>query len=216
MPHQINDRYKGKYRSVSNRLKGWDYSQNAHYFITLVTQHRECNLGQVIQEEMILSDFGKIVNTEWLKSFELRNELFLDEYVIMPNHMHAIVRLQKFEKEIGIADFAGSHGRATLQPCVPAEIPNHRPSDSTPSPLLYRKPKSISSFMAGFKSAVNSKIDDHIDKFQLPIPKYNRYNHFFQPNYHDRIIRNLLSYLRIKQYIRNNPKNWKADALNIL
>ncbi len=41
--------------------------------------------------------------------------------------------------------------------------------------------------MAGFKSAVNTKIDDYIDENQLSIPKYNRNNHFFQPNYHDHI-----------------------------
>src|SRR5690606_16496231 len=47
--------------------------------------------------------------------------------------------------------------------------------------LPVRLPKSISSFMAGFKSAVNSKIDDYIDEYQLKIPKYNRNNHFFNP-----------------------------------
>ena len=45
-----------------------------------------------------------------------------------------------------------------------------------------RLPKSISSFIAGFKSSVNSKIDDYIDDNQLTIPKYNKNNHFFQPN----------------------------------
>ena len=44
---------------------------------------------------MILSDFGSIVHDEWLKSFEIRQELYLDEYVIMPNHLHAIVVLDK-------------------------------------------------------------------------------------------------------------------------
>ena len=42
---------------------------------------------------MILSDFGSIVHDEWLKSFEIRQELYLDEYVIMPNYLHAIVVL---------------------------------------------------------------------------------------------------------------------------
>lgn len=211
MPHQSTDLYQGKYRSASNRLKGWDYSQNAFYFITLVTQHRECNLGKVINEEMILSDFGKIDDTEWLKSFDMRKELFLDEYVIMPNHLHAIIVVQNLEKEIGAADFAGTDDRRDEFPFASTE----KKTNANPPSSFYRKPKSISSFVAGFKSAVNSKIDDLIDELQLPIPKYNRYNHFFQPNYHDHIIRNLLSYLRIKNYIRNNPKNWKADALKI-
>jgi REP element-mobilizing transposase RayT len=159
---------------------------------------------------MILSDFGKIVETEWLKSFDMRHELLLDEYVIMPNHLHAIVVVQNLENEIEAADFAGTDGRIEVWPFVTTEKPTGHPPSS-----FYRKPKSISSFVAGFKSAVNSKIDDLIEEHQLPIPKYNRYNHFFQPNYHDHIIRNLLSYLRIKNYIRDNPKNWMADALKI-
>jgi len=68
--------------------------------------------------------------------------------------------------------------------------------------------------MAGFKSAVNSKIDDYIDAQQLDIPKYNRNNHFFQPNYHDHIIRNEGEYHRIKAYIIDNPSRWHDDTFN--
>jgi REP element-mobilizing transposase RayT len=77
-----------------------------------------------------------------------------------------------------------------------------------------RLPKSISSFIAGFKSAVNTKIDNFIDLHQLSIPKYNRNNHFFQPNYHDHIIRNESEFLQIKNYIKNNPLNWDTDQFN--
>jgi len=195
------EKFKGKYRIESNRLKGWDYSSDAKYFITLVTQNRECNLGNIVNGEMVLSDFGKIIETEWLKSFDIRNELFLDEYIIMPNHLHAIVIIDKTGDDGTNGTNVETHGRASL------------PSPS-PSPSLYRLPKSISSFMGGFKSAINSKIDDYIDEHQLPIPKYNRNNHFFQPNYHDHIIRNNDEYHRIKNYIINNPRNWDEDTFN--
>jgi len=195
------EKFKGKYRIESNRLKGWDYSSDAKYFITLVTQNRECNLGNIVNGEMVLSDFGKIIETEWLKSFDIRNELFLDEYIIMPNHLHAIVIIDKTGDDGTNGTNVETHGRASL------------PSPS-PSPSLYRLPKSISSFMGGFKSAINSKIDDYIDEHQLPLPKYNRNNHFFQPNYHDHIIRNNDEYHRIKNYIINNPRNWDEDTFN--
>jgi putative transposase len=77
-----------------------------------------------------------------------------------------------------------------------------------------RLPKSISSFLSGFKSAVNSKIDDYIDKYGLDIPKYNRNNHFFQPDYYDHIIQDEQSYQKIAEYIKNNPLNWKNDRNN--
>lgn len=219
----MSDKFRNKYRIASHRLSGWDYSGNGYYFITLVTQNRECNLGNIIDGNMILSDFGKIVNAEWLKSFEIRVELLMDTYIIMPNHLHAIVVLDKTEKNdmdgligtddmdglIGIDGMGGAHveahGRASLQSI---------PQSENKLPFI-RKPKSISSFIGGFKSAVNSKIDDFIDKNNLGIPKYNRNNHFFQSNYYDHIIRNANEYQRIKNYIINNPSNWEIDKFHL-
>ena len=87
-------KFKNKYRIESHRRPNWDYSSNGLYFLTIVTQHRECNLGEIVNGEMILSDFGKIVENEWFKSFEIRSELLLDEFIIMPNHIHAIVEIK--------------------------------------------------------------------------------------------------------------------------
>jgi putative transposase len=195
------DKFKNKYRSQSHRMPKWDYAGNGSYFITLVTQNRECNLGHIKNGEMIFSGFGKIVNDEWLESFDIRDELLLDEYIIMPNHLHAIVILDKN----GIGG-ANTHGRAYLH--------TNQSQKRYEKQQFMRKPKSISSFMGGFKSAVNSKIDDFIDENNLDMPKYNRNNHFFQSNYHDHIIRNNAEYQRIKKYIINNPKKWEEDKLN--
>ena len=60
---------------------------------------------------------------------------------------------------------------------------------------------------------MNSKIDDFIDENNLNIPKYNRNNHFFQPDYYDHIIRNEGEYQGIKNYIKNNPAKWIEDTL---
>lgn len=189
------DKFKNKYRIASNRKPGWNYSSNGSYFITLVTQKRECNLGIILEENgkpiIQLSDFGKIVEQEWIRSFEIRKELWLDEFRIMPNHLHAIVIIYGNNVE--------THGRASLQP----------PNQFNGS--FMREPTSISSFIGGFKSAVNTKIDDYIDQHSLNIPKYNRNNHFFQSNYYDHIIRSEIEYLRIKNYIIKNPENWLND-----
>ena len=64
-----------------------------------------------------------------------------------------------------------------------------------------------------FKSAVNSKIDDYIDKNDLYILKYNRHNPFFEPNYYDPIIRDEAEYQRITKYIIDNPIQWEKDQL---
>ena len=73
----MNEKYQNKYRIKSHRMPGWDYTGNGYYFITLVTQTRICNLGKIVKGKIILSDFGEIVDAEWNKSFEIRNELFL-------------------------------------------------------------------------------------------------------------------------------------------
>jgi len=203
----MTDKFRNKYRIQSHRMPGWDYSGNGIYFITIVTQNRECNLGEIVGGEMILSAFGKIVDNEWNKSFEIRNELFLDEYIIMPNHLHAIIVLDKngIDESHGTHVVVETHGRASLQQQSPEQSDKQQ---------FYRKPKSISSFIGGFKSAINSKIDDYIDVNNLDIPKYNRKNHFFQSNYHDHIIRNDKSYQTITEYILNNPLKWNDDKFN--
>jgi hypothetical protein len=122
----MDEKYKNKYRTTSHRLPGWDYSGNGYYFITLVTQNRECNLGTIVETHdnpvethgrasLQLSDFGKIVNTEWNKSFEIRAELILDTFVIMPNHLHAIIILEKPCNYKNDDTTVETHGRASLQ-----------------------------------------------------------------------------------------------------
>lgn len=204
------EKFQNKYRMQSNRMPKWDYSGNGVYFITIVTQNRVCNFGHINNGKMIFSEFGKIINDEWLKSFEIRNELFLDEYIIMPNHLHAIVVLDNTQTtNNGSHDRnVGLHGRVNLH------YPNYPFQQPVEQPKFIRKPKSISSFIAGFKSVINTKIDDYIDEHNLNIPKYNRKNHFFQSNYYDHIIRNESEYHRIKEYIINNPIKWENNKLN--
>lgn len=217
------DKYKNKYRIQSHRKPNWDYSSNELYFLTIVTQKRECNLCEIVNNEIILFDFGKIVEDEWFKSFEIRNELILHQFILMPNHMHAIVEIYNENRgyisttnDIIMTDtiaIAETHGRVplTIEPNEPIE--NEILQITRNSPI--RLPKSISSFIAGFKSAVNTEIDNYIDEHQLDIPKYNKNNHFFQPNYHDHIIRNHFEYQTISNYIINNSMNWNNDKFYV-
>ncbi|MGH8583408.1 MAG: hypothetical protein ACREWG_11620 [Gammaproteobacteria bacterium] len=75
------------------RLKGYDYSQAGAYFVTLCTYNRECLFGEIDGCAMVLNEFGGMVRDEWSKSADIRAEMQLGEYVIMPNHFHAIVVL---------------------------------------------------------------------------------------------------------------------------
>ncbi|MFY8109602.1 MAG: transposase, partial [Bacteroidia bacterium] len=88
-------KYLNKYRNESFRAQWWDYSNEGSYFITICTADRKLILGEIYNKEMHLSPIGEIVFEEWNKSFEIRTELFCDIFVIMPNHIHAILRIEK-------------------------------------------------------------------------------------------------------------------------
>ena len=108
------EKFQNKYRIPSNRLRGWDYSGSGHYYITIVTAGRDRLFGEIINGEMVLNDLGQIVYDEFLKSFDIREELFLGEFVLMPNHLHAIVILDKSKcTDVGVetnGDVVGTNG----------------------------------------------------------------------------------------------------------
>ena len=74
----------------STRLREWDYSWPWWYYVTIFTHGRECLFGEVVNDEMKLNDVGKITQEEWMKTPSIRPEIELDDFVIMPNHMHGI------------------------------------------------------------------------------------------------------------------------------
>ena len=78
----------------SSRLKSYDYSLPGAYFITICISNRECLFGKISEDRVLLNAYGEIVLEEWLKTPEIRHEIKLDEYVIMPNHFHAIVFIE--------------------------------------------------------------------------------------------------------------------------
>ena len=87
------DNYKRKYRIRSSRLPGYDYSQPGAYFVTVCTAGRELWFGEVANGEMTLSAIGEIVREEILRTPEVRANVDLDEWAIMPNHVHMIIQI---------------------------------------------------------------------------------------------------------------------------
>ena len=85
--------YQNKYRSDSARHPTWDYSSQAAYFVTVCTKNRICWFGDVIDGEMHLSPIGVLVQTEWMKTPDMRPgmNLELGAFQVMPNHFHGIL-----------------------------------------------------------------------------------------------------------------------------
>lgn len=188
------------HKRQSIRLKGYDYSQSGLYFITICCYQRECLFGNIINSQIILNNFGQLIKEEWLKSAEIRNEIEFDDFVIMPNHFHGIVIINQeinrdfMKNDVDFQDNnVGANGRSPLQ-----QIQSSRPKISM-------KPKSISSLIAGFKSATTKKINIIRNTPQNPV---------WQRNYYDHIIRNDESLARIREYVQNNPLSWENDQLH--
>lgn len=89
--------FKYKYRIESNRLKNWDYSANAIYFLTFCSYQRNCIFGNIENFEMILNENGKIVENEILESIKIREQWLFHNWIVMPNHIHILLEIKKPE-----------------------------------------------------------------------------------------------------------------------
>jgi putative transposase len=194
---------------LSIRLKGYDYSQPGAYFITLVTFHRHELFGKIVNARMHLSVIGQIAHDEWLRTAGIRREirLFEDEFVIMPNHLHGIVWIVDIVGADGIHPMDNVHpvGADGVRPCISPivhQISNNVVQGANLAPL-HRKPKSLSSFVAGFKSAVTSRAGRELNLSGI-----------WQRNYYDHIIRNDYDLIKIWEYIDTNPQKWQDDQLH--
>ena len=92
-------RFRNRYRIASTRLQTWDYSQPGAYFVTVCTQDRQPYFGQIVDHQMQLSPAGVIVEEEWQRTSQLRSDVTLDSWIVMPNHFHGIVCID-FDPEL--------------------------------------------------------------------------------------------------------------------
>ncbi|HRN46479.1 MAG TPA: hypothetical protein PK110_10660 [Niabella sp.] len=189
-----------KHHRRSIRLKGYDYSQAGMYFITICCQNRICRFGEIINNEMVLNDFGKIAHDEWIKTTELRPNVELGKFVIMPNHIHGIIRLSR-RGELHSPENEDVFD--TPQPTENEDVfdtpqpPENEGVCKTPP----RSPsQTVGAIVRGYKSSVTKQL--HFLGFDEQL---------WQRNYYEHIIRNEQSYQTISNYIINNPAKWNND-----
>ena len=120
----------------SIRLPGFDYSQPGAYFVTICSYQKQHIFGQVFDQEITLNAEGRVEQEEWLRTQDLRQEVILDVFVIMPSHLHAIIFIREQVR---------AHGHA------PVLLPDHMP-------ILQRQPRSLGSLVARFKGSVTRRV----------------------------------------------------------
>jgi REP element-mobilizing transposase RayT len=183
----------------SIRLKGYDYSQAGLYFITICVKNRECLFGEIKEGEMILNDAGEMVKTQWLALPKRFKNIQLYEYVVMPNHFHAIL-------EIVGATLVVAQNKTVAQNNM-VDSKKGQPQGIAPTAT---KNKTIGDMIGAFESITTVEYICGV--------KNNNWQQFdgklWQRNYWEHIIRNETEYNRIAQYIIDNPIKWENDKLN--
>jgi len=173
-----------KHHRRSIRLKGYDYSQPGAYFVTIVTHQRQCIFGRIVDGKMRLNEWGEIAKQCWNEIPQHYPNVTLDEYVIMPNHIHGIIILNDNNISTIDTEIVGAKNFSPLQQ-------NDHPRGTT---------QTIGSIVRGFKIGVTKWFRQHTNIYIV-----------WQRNYYEHIIRNEMELLRIRQYIVNNPMNWEND-----
>ncbi len=214
-------KFKGKYRVESTRLQNWNYGWDGAYFVTIVTKNHECFFGEITRDkQMVLSEIGEIANELWYEIPSHYPFVELDEFVVMPNHVHGIViinkkgLIQKINDEIDMAksqaydwsykdfiklddDPIDRRDKARLV-SKPTE-PNKPPQTEGQKRLRNPGKNNLSSIIGSYKSAVSNNahlIDKLFD---------------WQGRFYDRLIRDDKALNIVRNYIRNNPKSWQND-----
>ncbi len=177
-----------KHHRRSIRLQGYDYSQPGIYFITLCTQNRECLFGEILNGEMRLNEFGKIAHQCWLEMPHHFPHVQLDEFVIMPDHIHGIIVLNNIVG-VGVQNIESRQQQQNIE---------SRPRQQNAYQHII--PGSIGSIIRGFKIGVTKKFRQNTDIYVV-----------WQRNYYEHMIRNEIELNRIRQYIIDNSKKWKTD-----
>jgi putative transposase len=167
-------------RSV--RLPTYNYASAGAYFVTICAQGHECIFGEILQGEMKLNSLGVIVTEVWLDSERVRPTLKLAQFVVMPNHLHGLVILLGDER---------AHS------CEP--LPELRTRDKV------RSPRSLSSFVSGFKATSTKRVNDARRTPGLKV---------WQRSFFERVIRDDDAFLKAAEYILNNPMRWEFDKHN--
>jgi putative transposase len=183
-----DDRDRHRQRSI--RLRDFDYSRAGYYYVTICTFDDECLFGLVVNGQIELNTLGNIVKMELMKTAQVRDNVILDAFVIMPNHIHAIIILN--------ADADSMRKRGTARR-APTKTHKTHPYERFGKPVVGSLPTVIRSF----KSAVTKHINELRHTPGIPV---------WQRGYFEHVIRNDSDLRRIREYIVTNPLKWELDA----
>jgi REP element-mobilizing transposase RayT len=186
------DPHKHHRRSI--RLKGYDYSQEGMYFVTICVQKGQCLLEGTGVQAMIL--------LWWEKLAEKFPTVILDAFITMPNHVHFIIAIVGAPPR----DDVGAHPRVRPDEGQTHEGQTHEGQTHGSAPTAV----TLGEIVQWFKTmTTNAYINGVKEQGWEPFP-----GKLWQRNYYEQIIRNERHLTAVRQYIHDNPANWQADKLH--
>jgi REP element-mobilizing transposase RayT len=198
--------FKNKYRIEPARLIGFDYGSNAAYFITICTKNRINYFGKIVETDnhpsynethnsasLQNTPIAKIAEQFWNEIPKHYPFVILDEFIIMPNHIHGILIINKEDVKMDnrSSDFVKTHNCVETHNC--ASLPEWNENKFGP------QSQNIPAIIRSFKSSVKRFANENQIEFE------------WQPRYYDRIIRDEEEMQRIRIYINQNIENWRDD-----
>jgi len=209
-------KYKNQFRIQSNRLKEYDYSQPAWYYITICTKNKQHYFCEIQNSKMRLNHYGKIAHNSWISISNNFQNVAIDDFVIMPDHLHGIIIINEYAENI-------KHARRDMINSVSTnESNNHDFTDASNNKIsqnesnnhskaqkinqawiMMKQPRIIlGKIIRYFKASATHSLRKFDTSFS------------WQPNYYDHIIRNEKDLFRIRKYIKLNPIKWEFDDNN--
>lgn len=210
----------------SLRMKGYDYAQNGAYFLTICIQDRACLLGEIGTDgDMQLNDAGQMVVAQWEAMGDRFEAVELDTFVIMPNHMHAIIFIRNPDPPpVGAGlvparpctPAAGGRATTRVAPTVAENESSWKPTDNDNGGAVgaglvpAQMPPTLGDVVGAFKSLTTVEYTRGVKESGWPTFR----GRLWQRNYYEHVVRNEQSLARIRRYIHDNPARWAFDREN--
>ena len=194
------EKFKDRYRIASARAVWHDYLGGA-YFVTICTKDREFYLGNIKDGEMLLSEIGRYAD-EQLRDVSLYYPYAeIPSYVVMPNHIHAIVIINDRHDACRDAIHRVSDSIHRVSELDNQEEPakNRGGITKTDNPMLYQ---SLGTVIRGLKARVKHYANE------------NGFDFAWQSRFHDRIIRDQKDMNETAIYVAHNVAKWPEDEMN--
>jgi len=176
--------FNQRYNPESKRLKYYDYSSDGWYFITICTFERINYFWEIFNWKIILNEYWKIVKEEILNTEKIRSNVIIDEFIVMPNHIHLVLIINNLNNNDVNLDISN----------------NFKPYKNK----FWPQKNNLASIIRWLKSSITKNIN------KLWIEPYFAW----QKSYHDKIIRKDEDLIKSRKYIIENPLKWENDINN--